>query len=160
MSKECSDNCIKVAVPLAIGAAVIPIPIADALAISSIQVGMIVAISKCYGRFLDQNTIKGLMGAFAGSTVGLWAWSLIKTIPGLGTTAGIIGQMILAGTITAAIGYAFQYVYENQLELNHKNLKDGFNKNKRRAKEEAQQYQNVAKKNQRRKRDSEFQAKP
>ncbi len=131
----------------AVVAAVIPIPIADAVAISAIQITMCAHfIHVIYGRDFGMDTIKGLVAAYLTSNIGLWVWSLVKIIPGLGTIIGIVGQMTIAGTLTAALGFAIIQLLERNEEINIDNVNKAARQNKRKAKSLAKEKVNEAKK--------------
>jgi hypothetical protein len=75
----------------------------------------------------------------AASGVGTWAWSLVKAIPGIGTVAGIIGQMAIAGSVTAALGYGFLSLVESGKEVNSDSLKKAMEDNESKAEEKAKE---------------------
>jgi len=122
--KQDAENTLPYYISGAVAAAVIPIPIADAVAISTVQVSMVMHITHgIYERDIGQDTIKSLVANVATSGIGNWAWSLLKTLPGLGTAAGIAGQMVLAGTLTGTLGLAIIQVMEKGGDLNADQIK-------------------------------------
>jgi uncharacterized protein (DUF697 family) len=90
------------------GAALIPVPVADAVMITGIQVGMLVAISAVYGKVITKDTAKGLLLSYAAAQAGMWAASLLKAIPGVGTGAGMAIGAAVAGTFTVSLGVTFK----------------------------------------------------
>lgn len=77
---------------------VIPIPIADAIPISAVQVTMVVALGKTFDQEISSSAAKGAIAAAASTFVGR---NLIKFIP-------IVGWIVSAGVaagITEAIGW-------------------------------------------------------
>ena len=120
---EKADATITTAALSAAGAAIIPVPVADVVVISGVQLAMVGTISSIYGKVVDKNTLKGLAGVCLGANVGMWIWSLVKTIPGLGTVTGAIGQMAIASAVTVAIGKAFKYLCEHNRPFTTQEMK-------------------------------------
>ncbi len=104
-------------------AAVIPIPVADTVAISGLQVAMVVQLGNLYGQPIGKDLAKGLLGVFLAAKVGEWLASLAKTIPGLGTVGGGIVQMVIAGSMTYSLGQAVVSVLEKGQPLTKENVK-------------------------------------
>ena len=107
---------------LATSAAVIPIPVADSVAITGIQVAMIVSLGGIYGQVISKNLAKNLLGAFLVFKVGEWLASWVKAIPGVGTIVGGAAQMIIAGTLTYSLGLAVKHVLEKGLKPTRDNI--------------------------------------
>ena len=93
------------------GVGVIPIPFADAIPISGIQLNMIYQINEKFGVELDAKTvITGLGSVIGASMVGRTvASNLLKFVPILGSAAGI-GT---AAAITKAMGEAYVKTLSN-----------------------------------------------
>jgi uncharacterized protein (DUF697 family) len=126
-----ANTIINSSTGLATAAAVIPIPVADTVAISGIQIGMVVSLGANYGEVISKSFAKSLLGVFLAAKVGEWIASLAKAIPGLGTLVGGGAQMLIAGTITLSLGKAVKSILENNQELSTENLKkakDGLDK--------------------------------
>ena len=79
-------------------AGAVPIPVADAIPITTAQVSMVLALGKVFDSKITESTAKGLIGAAASTFVGR---SLIKFIPivGWGVSAAV------AAGVTEAIGW-------------------------------------------------------
>lgn len=79
-------------------AGAVPIPVADAIPITTAQVSMVLALGKVFDSNITESTAKGLIGAAASTFVGR---SLIKLIPivGWGVSAAV------AAGVTEAIGW-------------------------------------------------------
>ena len=107
----------------ATGAAIVPIPVADVVMISGIQIGMIIGISNVYDRPITKDTAKGLLGVYGAALVGQWIASLVKFVPVLGSVGGGIAQMVIAGTITYSLGLAFKSLCEKNKEFTEENLR-------------------------------------
>jgi hypothetical protein len=94
---------------------------------------MLGSVAIVYEKTFSIETLKGLLGAAAAGTVGTWLWSLVKAIPFLGTVAGTIGQMAIAGAVTAVLGYGFIRLLESGKEVNAANLRSAIEEEKDRA---------------------------
>ena len=86
-----ADGIIWSAAVSASVAAATPIPIADMVAITTIQAGMIVALAHTYNCTMTLGTAAGLVGT-AGCAVGgrMLFQALVKFVPGLGTVGGAV----------------------------------------------------------------------
>jgi uncharacterized protein (DUF697 family) len=112
------------ATALAIAGAAVPIPIADAAMITFVQASMLLSISAIYGRVINRNTVPGLILAVGAMHVGTTFASFVKGIPGIGTIAGTAAQAVIAGTITYALGLAFNSLCIRGLDFSRENLKE------------------------------------
>lgn len=87
-----------------LGAALVPLPGADLLAVSGVQLNMLRQLAKLYQvNFMDalgKNFISAVVG---GSAARLGA-SLVKIIPGVGTVIGELSMPVLSGASTYALG--------------------------------------------------------
>lgn len=106
----------------ALGAGVVPIPIVDVLAVTAVQVKMLKQLSDVYHVKFSEQLAKKLVGSFVGGlgSVGLGgvigvalAGSLVKVIPAVGTTLGLVSVPIVAGAFTHAIGKIFMMHFES-----------------------------------------------
>jgi uncharacterized protein (DUF697 family) len=159
-NKKKAENILYASVPSAMGAAVIPIPVADVVAITAIQAAMLIGIAKVYGRVIETRTAKALIAAIAASQVGQWIWSGVKIIPGLGTIAGGIGQMALAGSLTALLGYAFVEICENELDFTTEKLKEQAKRAENKAKQVFKEFKDRMKKDKESRKKISFNANP
>jgi len=92
----------------------VPIPFADALILSPIEIGEINAIAKIYGiKKNDTSTkfINSIVEVGTISTAAKTAISALKAIPGINLAASVLNA-IIAGSIIAAIGEGSIYVFE------------------------------------------------
>jgi uncharacterized protein (DUF697 family) len=114
-------------------AGAIPIPIVDIVAVSAIQMDMLVQLAKEYE--VDFNLERGkslassVMGAGLGSFLGRLGASAVKSVPGLGTILGIGSQVILAGASTYALGKVFDAHFSsngNMLNINVEEMQKQF----------------------------------
>ncbi|TNE63718.1 MAG: DUF697 domain-containing protein [Bacteroidetes bacterium] len=87
-----------------LGAALVPFPGADLLAVSAVQLNMLRQLAKLYNvRFLD-SLGKTIISTLVGSSVARLGASLVKIIPGVGTVVGELSMPVLSGASTYAIG--------------------------------------------------------
>lgn len=103
----------------------VPIPIADALVLSPIEVAEINAIAALYEIKRDDSSKKFLDTIVEVGTVSVAAKaaiSALKAIPGINLAASVINAAI-AGSIVAAIGQGSAYAFE-QVYLGKKSLDD------------------------------------
>lgn len=116
-----------VGVSAAAGAVVgaIPIPIADALVLSSLEIAEINAIAKIYEISKNETSSKFMNTIVEVGTVSLaakTAISTLKAVPGINIAAEVLNA-IIAASIVAAIGEGSIYVFE-KIYLGEKTLKD------------------------------------
>jgi len=159
-NKKKAENILYASIPSAMGAAIIPIPVTDVVAITVIQIAMLIGMAKVYGRVIEKRTAKALIAAIAASQVGQWIWSGIKIIPGLGTIAGGIGQMAIAGSLTALLGYAFIEICENELDFTAENLKEQAKRAENKAKQVFTEFKDKMKKDKENRKKISFNANP
>lgn len=101
MTKSQMNKCnaaIHSAAVLSGAAGAIPIPVADAIPITGVQVVMVLGLGKVFDQKITESAAKGLIGAAASTLVGR---SLVKLIP-------VAGWFISAGVaagVTEAIGW-------------------------------------------------------
>ena len=93
------------------GAAFIPIPVVDAVAVGGLQLQLLRRLSQIYGVPFAENRGKALIASLAGAmipaTSGIGAASLLKSIPILGTVAAVFVMPALSAGATYALGKAF-----------------------------------------------------
>ncbi len=100
-----------------------PLPGADIIPITSIQVGLLIKLATLYDKPTGKETAKELIITTIVGNVGKNIFrQLIKFVPGGGQ---IIGAAV-ASTMTASLGYAVKYAYENNIELDPNSLKSIF----------------------------------
>ena len=98
------------------GASLVPIPLVDLVALMGIQLKMLHSLTKLYEvpfqKNIGKNLIASLIGGVLPTTTAVAVASIAKTIPGLGTAAGVASVSILGGAITYGIGNAFIQHFE------------------------------------------------
>lgn len=133
---------------MAVAAAVVPIPLADATMIIGIQVSMIIRIATYYDKVWDIKTVRSFATNIVAASTGIWVASLIKFIPVVGSIGGGILQMSIAGSITYLLGLAVDDIYRHGKPLNKKSFDDVKDKYKGEAKKRAKSIAKQAKKQQ------------
>ncbi len=98
------NEIIESHVGFSLGAALIPFPGVDLLAVSGVQLNMLRSIAKVYGvSFMDALGKNIISAVVSGGAARLGA-SLIKIIPGIGTVIGELSMPVLSGASTYALG--------------------------------------------------------
>ncbi|MEK8015532.1 MAG: DUF697 domain-containing protein [Candidatus Parabeggiatoa sp.] len=96
---------------------IVPIPIVDIAALSSLQVKMLHSLAKLYGVEFSKNIGKSLIASLLGSGIPFSlarnAASAAKSIPLYGQMTGMISMSILGGASTYALGKVFIQHFES-----------------------------------------------
>ncbi|WP_442955850.1 GTPase [Paenibacillus sp. y28] len=97
----------------AVGAA--PIPGADIVPITAIQIGLLTRLAVLYEKPITKEAAKELVIASIVGNIGKSIFrQVVKLFPGAGSVAGAG----VAGATTLALGYAIKYAYEHNIQLN------------------------------------------
>ncbi|MBN8682098.1 MAG: DUF697 domain-containing protein [Chitinophagales bacterium] len=88
----------------ALGAALVPLPGVDLLAVSAVQLNMLRTLAKLYGQNFLDSLGRSVISAVVGSSAARLGASLVKVIPGVGTVIGELSMPILSGASTYALG--------------------------------------------------------
>ncbi|MCM3610132.1 50S ribosome-binding GTPase [Planococcus sp. MERTA32b] len=108
-----------------------PIPGSDVVPLTSLQVGLIIKLSKLYDKPLTKKAARDMIVITATQTVGHTIYrQALKFIPGAGS---IIGGTV-ATAMTVALGYGVKYAYENNIDIDYDMIGDLFEKYKQKAK--------------------------
>jgi uncharacterized protein (DUF697 family) len=111
------DGVIKRHVYWAIGAGLIPIPVADIAAVSAIQLDLLKQVCSFYDIDYSEETGKSWITALATSTMSAFlakiGASALKAIPVVGTIAGAASMSVVSGASTYALGRAFANHFES-----------------------------------------------
>jgi uncharacterized protein (DUF697 family) len=102
--KAVASEIIKNHVGFSLGAALIPMPGADLLAVSAVQLNMLRSLAKIYGVGFMDALGKNIISAVAGGSAARLGASLVKAIPGVGTIVGELSMPVLSGASTYALG--------------------------------------------------------
>ena len=107
-----SEKTIKKFMYLSMGAGFIPIPIVDMAAVLGLQLRMVAVIAHEYKQEFSHDKGKAFVASLVGSSVpatgGPALASLIKRVPVIGQTVGVLAMPALAGASTYAVGKVFQ----------------------------------------------------
>jgi uncharacterized protein (DUF697 family) len=99
-----ADEIIKNHVGFSLGAALVPFPGADLLAVSGVQLNMLRQLAKLYRVDFMDKLGKNIISAVVGGSAARLGASLIKAIPGVGTIIGDMTMAALSGASTYALG--------------------------------------------------------
>jgi uncharacterized protein (DUF697 family) len=96
-------------------AGLVPLPLVDMAAVAGVQLQMLRRLSEIYGVPFSENRGKSIITSLAGAiipastatTTGMAFGSLIKSIPGVGTTVGALTMPVYAAGVTFVIGKVF-----------------------------------------------------
>ncbi|MCK5898661.1 MAG: DUF697 domain-containing protein [Methylococcales bacterium] len=101
----------------AVTVGLIPVPFIDIAALSTIQLKMLHSISKKYDIPFSKNIVKSLISSLIGSsaavTVALPLASLLKVVPIIGQTSGVLSTSVISAASTYAIGKVFVAHFES-----------------------------------------------
>ena len=111
-SQEELDNLIRNHVYASMGVGLVPIPLADFLALTGIQINLLRKLAKTYDVPFSKDTVKNILFSLVGGALPTvasvpLAVSVAKAVPFIGQTAGIVTMPIVAGAATYAIGKVF-----------------------------------------------------
>ena len=111
-----ASNIIKKHVIGVMGVSLVPIPLFDLVALSSLQLKMLYNLTRLYEVPFTKNVGKGLITSLLGgvmpTSAAMTLASLAKAVPGLGTATGMISVSLLGGATTYAIGSVFVQHFE------------------------------------------------
>lgn len=108
-NSEKADNIIRNHVVMAMGAGVIPVLIADVIAVTAMQMDMVKQLSELYGIPYEKNRTKAIIGSLTATALArAGARSLVKLIPGVGWVLGGVSVSAFAGASTYALGKLFK----------------------------------------------------
>ncbi len=95
----------------AMGVGLIPIPVVDLVALTGIQLNMLRKLAKAYDIPFSKDKGKNIIGSLIGGGLPLplatTFYSLVKSVPILGQTTGVLAMPLLAGATTYAVGKVF-----------------------------------------------------
>ncbi len=95
----------------AMGVGLIPMPVVDLVALIGIQLNMLRKLAKAYDIPFSKDKGKNILASLIGGVLPLplaaTFYSLVKSVPFLGQTAGAVAMPLLAGAITYAVGKVF-----------------------------------------------------
>jgi len=101
---ESADAVIRQHVIWAVGAGLVPVPIADFVAVTAVQLDLIRQLCTLHGVSYEEGTGKVWVGALTGGAIARIGASAIKAIPGIGSILGGVSMSIASGASTYAVG--------------------------------------------------------
>ncbi|MCC6459411.1 MAG: DUF697 domain-containing protein [Saprospiraceae bacterium] len=108
-----ANEVIKNHVGFSMGAALVPFPGADLLAVSAVQFNMLRQLAKLYQVGFFDTLGKNVVSAIAGTGIARLGASLVKAIPGVGTVIGELSMPVLSGASTYALGKVVAQHFQN-----------------------------------------------
>ncbi|MBF0551463.1 MAG: DUF697 domain-containing protein [Deltaproteobacteria bacterium] len=128
-----ANDVIKNRVLWAMGAGLVPIPLLDMAALTTIQLEMVRSLAKMYDIPFSKDITKTVIASLLGSVIPVSLAgplsSLIKIIPLIGQTTGVITMSLVGGAATYAIGRVFLQHFESGgtfLDFQPQKVKDYF----------------------------------
>lgn len=104
---ERADKVIENSVIWAMAASLIPIPLADMIAVTVIQADMVRRLAEINGVTPNNANIESWLGTLSGGVLSKLGAQALKLIPGWGSIAGGVGMAVLSGASTYAAGKTF-----------------------------------------------------
>lgn len=104
-------------VGFSLGAALVPMPGADLLAVSAVQLNMLRQLAKLYEVGFIDSLGRNMISAVVGSSAARLGASLVKAIPGVGTIIGELSMPALSGASTYALGKVVASHFQNGGDL-------------------------------------------
>jgi uncharacterized protein (DUF697 family) len=108
-----ADKVIRDSVVWSMGAGLIPVPLADMVAVTAIQIDMLKQIASLYQVDFAENRLKSWIAALSGSAIPKVGAGIIKFIPGIGSLVGGVSMAALSGASTYAVGQVFAQHFES-----------------------------------------------
>lgn len=109
---ERADRIVERSVGWSLGAGLIPIPVADMVAVTAIQIDMVHELTKIYGVDFRRRNLETWLNTLAGSALPKLGSQAVKMIPGIGAVVGGVSMAILSGASTYATGQVFMDHFE------------------------------------------------
>lgn len=88
----------------ALGAGLVPVPGADLVAVSAVQLNMLRQLAKLYDVGFFDSLGNSVISAVVGGSIARLGASLVKALPGVGTVIGEFTMPVLSGASTYALG--------------------------------------------------------
>jgi uncharacterized protein (DUF697 family) len=106
------DKVIRQHVYMSLGIGLIPIPFLDFVGVTGVQLNLMRKLAQIYNIPFSKDMVKNLIGALLGgafpASVGpRIAFSVSKTVPGIGYALGAVSSSAVSGACTYAIGRVF-----------------------------------------------------
>ena len=109
-----ANDIIRNHVLLAMGASMVPLPGADVIALSGVQMDLVRSLCSNYNVEFSQTQVKAAIGVMIGTSITkLAAQRLLKFIPGVGSLIGGLALAGVSGASTFALGEVFKAHFES-----------------------------------------------
>jgi uncharacterized protein (DUF697 family) len=109
--------CFKNYATGAVAVGFVPAPLIDMAALSAIQLKMVHSISAIYDVPFSKNMVKSIIGSIVGSSVAVTLAmpiaSMMKVIPIIGQSSGMLSTAVIGAASTYAIGKLFAEHFES-----------------------------------------------
>lgn len=99
-----SEAVIRQHVIWSVGAGLVPVPFADFVAVTAVQLDLIRQLCTLRGISYEEGQGKVWVGALTGGTIARIGASALKAIPGIGSVLGGLSMSIASGASTYAVG--------------------------------------------------------
>lgn len=103
-NKQEVQSIIENSILWSMGAAVIPVPIGDFIAVTAVQLDMLKRLSKAMGRDYSEISSRSFILAVNSGISARLGASLIKGIPGIGSVVGVVSFPVMAAASTYSLG--------------------------------------------------------
>lgn len=127
------DTLIRKRVYGAMALGLAPVPVLDLVGLFAIQVELVNSLAKQYGVAFSKDRVRNILGTLLGSALpvalGPVAFSVLKSIPLIGMTAGAATMTIMGGSATYAVGRVFNRHFASGgtlLDMDAEKLKESF----------------------------------
>ena len=115
--KEEANKIVSQHVLWSMGAGLMPIPLLDIVAVTSMQMDMLKQLAALYDVDHEASGGKRFASALTGGTFARIGASAVKSIPGVGTAVGMVSMPILSGASTYAVGKVAIGIFESGGDL-------------------------------------------
>ena len=143
-SKEDLDKLVRNHMIAAFGAGMIPVPVADLVTMTGVQINLVRKIASRFEVPFSHNAVKSIIGALVGGALPAYGApplaSLAKAIPFAGGVIGFITMPTISAAMTYAVGHVFIQHFESGgtlLTFDAKKAGELFKKLFKKGKEEA-----------------------
>jgi len=114
---EAAQKSVRRHVIYAMAGGLVPVPVMDVAAITAVQLKLLTNLAETYEVPFETTSVKNVLGSLvggvAGVSAGLWGASILKSIPVVGSAAGMVTVPIFAGASTYAVGKVFIRHFES-----------------------------------------------
>jgi len=149
MSKNSETQAIiENSVLWSMGAAVIPVPIGDFIAVTAVQLDMLKRLSKAMGKDYQEISARSFILALNSGVSAKIGASLIKSIPGVGSFIGAVSLPVMSAASTYSLGNLFVSLvgqYGSIEDIDMTNAKEQFNEFYEKGKQKVEEWKKKGK---------------